>query len=673
LILEDIHWSGTSLDILAQLIRLTVSQPLLIIASFRDDERPELPQKFPEMQVLKLHRLSQAGIAELAESMIGSAGRGEQLVTLLERETEGNVFFLVEVVRALAEESGLLDQIAVVELPQHVPSGGIRQIVQRRLNHVPESAKPLLEAAAVAGRMLDLAVLRRVDPAADIQHWLAMCSEAAVLEVQDERWRFAHDKLREGMLESLSAERKIELNHTIAQAIEAAYPESSRMAAALAYHWGQAGDRAKEARYALLAGKAAARLYADTQARKYFAQSADALASLPDTAESNQMRVDALVGLVSVSFAADSPETNLERLDQAETLVKALPGPDGTPGSDKRRLAHVLLWKGRILYYRGSPREAIAFFQQVLPLGKELGDEQLIANPASFIGQALITAGQFGKALPLLQQAAAPLERTGSWPEWVRVMIFWGLALTAGGDYVEGKRLIDQGYAKAVETKNLNAIGTCELIFALMYITVHDAQALIKRSLMVLENAQKTGDKLHLFWGHGFAGFGYCWAGDLDKASEMLETVQTIGATIGPRIVVSDWFAVLAAEIALRKGKADEALAAAEKAVEVTKEMGSIYTEGMSHRIWGQSLLLYNPPRLDEAEAQILTGHSLVEAGRGLVEAARCQVVLGRIYSQRNEPQKAREYLEKALMQLETTGLQDESSEVKGMLEKLRA
>jgi hypothetical protein len=101
--------------------------------------------------------------------------------------------------------------------------------------------------------------------------------------------------------------------------------------------------------------------------------------------------------------------------------------------------------------------------------------------------------------------------------------------------------------------------------------------------------------------------------------------------------------------------------------------MGSIYTEGMAHKLWAQSLLLASPPRLDEAESQVMTALSLTEASQGLVEAARCQVVLGRIYAQRSQPEKAREYLEKALSQFESTGLQTEASEVRAMLSKLPA
>ena len=63
------------------------------------------------------------------------------------------------------------------------------------------------EAAAIAGRELDLAVLQALVNSGDIpftykdlEKWLNACAEIAVLTVQHERWRFAHDKLRDGLL-----------------------------------------------------------------------------------------------------------------------------------------------------------------------------------------------------------------------------------------------------------------------------------------------------------------------------------------------------------------------------------------------------------------------------------------------------------------------------------------
>ncbi|HRF99207.1 MAG TPA: hypothetical protein PLZ51_28540, partial [Aggregatilineales bacterium] len=122
-------------------------------------------------------------IAELSQAMLGEVGTKEQVVHLLQRETEGNVFFLIEVVRALAEEAGNLEEIGRTTLPQSVFAGGVQRIIQRRLNHIPQQMHDVLALTAVMGRQVDIVLLRHLVPHIDINDFLNECANAAVLEV----------------------------------------------------------------------------------------------------------------------------------------------------------------------------------------------------------------------------------------------------------------------------------------------------------------------------------------------------------------------------------------------------------------------------------------------------------------------------------------------------------
>ncbi len=214
------------------------------------------------MDVIHLSRLTVEETGRLTEAMLGAvAGGNANLMKLLQRETEGNAFFLVEVVRALAEESGQLDEIANNPLPQHVLTGGVYGVIQRRLNRIPLAARPLVQIAAVIGRQIDLPVLYEVmgqDNHAQVERWLAQCADAAVLEVQEGRWRFAHNKLRDGVISELNAATLTDLHRQTAQGIEVVYQYVPRQTAALlAYHWRMAKDVEKEEHFAALAGEQA--------------------------------------------------------------------------------------------------------------------------------------------------------------------------------------------------------------------------------------------------------------------------------------------------------------------------------------------------------------------------------------------------------------------------------
>lgn len=274
LILEDLHWTGESLDVLVRLTRIVSQLPLFILASYRDEERPDLPRLLPNMRLLKLNRLPPDSVAELSASMLGEAGQRPDVLDFLQRETEGNVFFLVEIVRALAEEAGELEKVGVMALPQQVMAGGIQRIIQRRLNRVPEMARHLLEVAAVAGRQLDLDILRAIAPDTNLDQWLTTCADAAILEVYSDKWRFAHDRLREGLLAELPADRRQNLHRQVAQGIESVYRETglAPFYTTLAHHWSSAKETSKAMDYLEKAGIQALENFANREAADYFRQ-----------------------------------------------------------------------------------------------------------------------------------------------------------------------------------------------------------------------------------------------------------------------------------------------------------------------------------------------------------------------------------------------------------------
>ncbi|NDJ53039.1 MAG: AAA family ATPase, partial [Chloroflexi bacterium] len=265
ILLEDLQWvdldvpeggQGGSLAILNRIGAIVGTLPILIVGTYRAEDRPDLPDLIPASQSLSLNRLDHAAIAGLSRSMLGEQiGGQDQLVEFLARHTEGNVFFIIEAVRALAEEAGELALIGANTLPPALFAGGIQSVVQRRLDRVPQSARALLELAAVAGRQLDLGMLRAADPQRDLEAWLL--DVTSVLQVQDNRLQFAHDKLREGLLASIDANRRADLHGQIALAIEATYSDLAEYVDALTFHWKEAGDLAKEAHYSLLAGQQA--------------------------------------------------------------------------------------------------------------------------------------------------------------------------------------------------------------------------------------------------------------------------------------------------------------------------------------------------------------------------------------------------------------------------------
>lgn len=324
LLVEDLHWAMESLEPLKALIQVAPELPLLMVGSYRDDEKPDLPQLLPEIEVLKLARLNDAAIMELSAAMLGDTGRQPHVVDMLKRETEGNAFFMVEVVRALAETSGRMQDIAYMTLPTHLITGGVQQVVRRRLERVPGAMRPLLRLAAVAGRQLDLTVIERLAThnSFTVESWLTTCAAAAVLEVIDGGWRFSHDKIREAVLLDLSDEAHAALNQQVAETLETVYPEDEAYAEPLLEHWRHAGDLLKQLHYAQLVTRTTLHTTANyPYASVILERLLPALETLPDV---QQQKMKLLKTLGDVYHALSEYPAARQNYEQSLQLAESL-------------------------------------------------------------------------------------------------------------------------------------------------------------------------------------------------------------------------------------------------------------------------------------------------------------------------------------------------------------
>lgn len=254
-LLEDLQWAHESLEVIEYLSRRIIAWPVLFIGSYRSDERPTLLDELPNLVHIQLQPLHPAAIAQLSVAMLGDNGNNPNVVSLLQEETEGNIYFIIEVVRALVEESGQMSQVGQATIPQHMFTGGLAAIVERRLSQMSRADRRLLNFAAIYGREVDTTLMEAAYPEINVGEWLLRANESLVLQVRDNRWWFAHDKLREGTLKVLSPEEKIQYHAQVAETVEVLYANDPEQVVNLAYHWREAHNPAKELTYAQQAGQ----------------------------------------------------------------------------------------------------------------------------------------------------------------------------------------------------------------------------------------------------------------------------------------------------------------------------------------------------------------------------------------------------------------------------------
>jgi ABC-type oligopeptide transport system substrate-binding subunit len=284
-ILEDLHWIGDdSLRVLQRLADSVASSPVLIIGTYRDDEFPALPGQVQDSEVIRLDRLDAESIADLCRSMLGEAGTSESMLEFLDKETEGNPFFLVEVVRTLAVEAGRLSEIDHSSLPETLFPTGVQAVVSRRLSRLPEDAITPLRFSAVAGRRVNFEILSELSRDMDQAGWLLSCSEAAVLEPHGDDWQFAHDKIRDGVIGTIPQEEAPVIFRQVAETIELLHPDEPEEAGRLADLWSGAGVSDKQLHYLLAAGDHARFQFAFSEANRRYERAQEMLINRGETA-----------------------------------------------------------------------------------------------------------------------------------------------------------------------------------------------------------------------------------------------------------------------------------------------------------------------------------------------------------------------------------------------------
>jgi hypothetical protein len=264
------------------------------VGGYREEEAPYLYGRVGQTQLLTLARFTPDEMARLSEAMLGETGRRPQVLSFLEQQTEGNVFFMVEVLRTLAESGNPLNEIGLHPLPKQVANPRIVSMIQQRITHLPPSYHELLRLAAVLGRGIDVQLLAAYDPERADQ-WLIESVQAGIVHLQNDDWEFSHDKIRTYLLAQIPPPENRYWQRQAATLLERVYPQQVEYAARIAEHWRSAGEPARAFPYYQMAGKQARALGATDQARQHFEQCI-ALATTENTAQHLEI-LSLLVGI----------------------------------------------------------------------------------------------------------------------------------------------------------------------------------------------------------------------------------------------------------------------------------------------------------------------------------------------------------------------------------------
>jgi tetratricopeptide (TPR) repeat protein len=406
---DDLHWADRgTLWLLGHLLRQLREERVLIVGAYRDTElnrahplakalvdwnRERLATRIP------LRRFDAAGTSAQLSALLGE-NVGADFGDAVHRETEGNPFFIEEVLKALIEqgsvrrESGRWKRIESRELliPQSV-----KEAIGNRLDHVSRESNEVLRAAAVLGKTFTFDELmpavgdRPEDATLDA---LDEAVGAQLISAEDGgSFTFTHDKIREVLYEELNPVRRRRLHRLAAEGIERRRHDSGASqypAEKLAHHYIQAGDYEHGLVYAKQAAAEAERVFAFDEVIAAYGHARDCAEALGLIDE--QMAQEKAIGKTYVlhgeTIAAGEHferALSLARDPQVRASLHSLAAASLVTNGDQRGLDHL--------------REALSVLDpNTNPLGT--------ANAIAIEGRFHHLAGRHRKAIDLLERAA---------------------------------------------------------------------------------------------------------------------------------------------------------------------------------------------------------------------------------------------------------------------------
>ena len=235
LVLDDLHLADrNTLALLARLARGAAGERLLVLGAYRDADAVGTPLLGAIAELRRDCDVERVAVEGLSVQEVSALVGGTADPHRIHDRTDGNPFFVRELVRHLAERRDGVEQV-----PE-----SISDVVLARVGRLPRASRDALTAASVLGVSFELVVLELLARSSAL---LDPLDEAAAAGLVDDagggRYRFAHALTRDAIYGAIGQSRCCELHRRAATALEQVHGlEPGPELAAIALHLFAAGS-----------------------------------------------------------------------------------------------------------------------------------------------------------------------------------------------------------------------------------------------------------------------------------------------------------------------------------------------------------------------------------------------------------------------------------------------
>lgn len=288
-LVEDMHWSdASSIAMFESLYKLSLKHPVMFVNVLRPGYKETgdyilkyLVDNFPgDHSTISVSSLNQTDSGQLIVNLLRKARLPAETETMIIRKTEGNPFFIEEVIRSFIDE-GIIEirdkefQVTEKINEANIPET-INEVILSRVDKLDEKTKELLKTASVIGRNFYFKVLEEAaDTIGELDERLEYLKEVQLIgesKKKDEiEYLFKHALAQQATYESIVMNTKKEMHLKIARSIEKVFAENlNEFYATLAHHYEMAENKEKTEEYLVKAGDEAMKSGASKEAIHYY-------------------------------------------------------------------------------------------------------------------------------------------------------------------------------------------------------------------------------------------------------------------------------------------------------------------------------------------------------------------------------------------------------------------
>ncbi len=409
IMLEDLHWiDGESEAVLNLLADSIAMAPILMLVNYRPEYRHDWSNKSNYTQ-LRINTLGKESAEEVLSALLGDGKDLVPLKRLIIDKTEGNPFFIEEMVQALFEQ-GVLARNGAVKIVKSMNqirlSATVHDVLASRIDRLPPDEKDLVQTLAVIGTEFPVTLAAAVTGKSqeDLARTLTNLQLAEFIYEQpalpDAEYSFKHALTHDVAYNSVLIERRKLVHERAGAAMETLYRERlDDHLSAIAHHYSQSQNARKAIHYLRLAGAQAAQRSANRESVAYFKSALELLKSLPETFERKREELDLFLMLGPATMTLAGYATAQEIYQRAKELCGEL--------GDKTKLFPVLfgLWMSHAS--RGELQEARKLAVELLSVARNLGNDTFKLEAHHAMWNTLILLGELRACLVQTERGIA--------------------------------------------------------------------------------------------------------------------------------------------------------------------------------------------------------------------------------------------------------------------------